>query len=58
MANAVWNEEIHCECILGYRCSNCGGEALDIQEYPYKSKYCPHCGARMMNAEEMDEVEE
>ena len=37
---------------VGYICSNCRKRALDIEEEPYKSLYCPHCGAKMMNADE------
>lgn len=33
------------------KCSICNGEALDFNEYPYRSKYCPHCGAKMKGGE-------
>lgn len=32
---------------IDYRCSLCHGYALDINEYPYRTKFCPHCGADM-----------
>lgn len=33
-------------------CSVCGKNALEVQEWGFKSNYCPHCGARMENSEE------
>jgi hypothetical protein len=30
-----------------YYCSNCGNEALEEDEYPFLSHYCPFCGAEM-----------
>ena len=35
-----------------WQCSECGQYALEIQEWGYRSNYCPHCGARMENSEE------
>lgn len=32
---------------LTYECSICRGDALDVNEYPYQSNFCPHCGADM-----------
>ena len=32
---------------LTYECSICRGDALDVNEYPYPSNFCPHCGADM-----------
>ena len=36
----------------GHRCSECGGESLylcaDYIAYDELSKYCPHCGAKML----------
>ena len=32
---------------LDLRCSNCNAYALEKEDYPYKSKFCPHCGADM-----------
>lgn len=60
----VWNDVYgFAGYVVKYSCSNCGGDALDIQEYPFKSLYCPWCGAKMMNSELLkierkDEVEE
>lgn len=34
------------DVILNFVCDKCGG--LSKEDYPY----CPHCGARMMNADE------
>ena len=28
-------------------CSNCNGHALELNDYPYLSTYCPNCGAKM-----------
>ena len=51
----VWNDLVNrWGSHIGYWCSNCGEYALDIQEEPYRSQYCPHCGAKMMNAERKD----
>lgn len=33
---------------LSLICSNCKEEALDFNDYPYKSNYCPKCGAQMV----------
>ena len=30
-----------------YYCSNCGNNALQLEDYPYLSSYCPFCGAKM-----------
>lgn len=30
-----------------YYCSNCNRNALDQEDYPYLSAYCPFCGAEM-----------
>lgn len=30
-----------------YYCSNCGKTALEQEDYPYLSSYCPFCGAEM-----------
>lgn len=30
-----------------YYCSNCNNNALELEEYPYLSAYCPFCGAEM-----------
>ena len=30
-----------------YTCSNCGKLALEQDDYPYLSSYCPFCGAEM-----------
>ena len=30
-----------------YTCSNCHNPALEQEEYPYLSSYCPFCGAEM-----------
>lgn len=30
-----------------YTCSNCGNPALEQEDYPYLSSYCPFCGAEM-----------
>lgn len=30
-----------------YYCSNCHKAALEQEEYPYLSSYCPFCGAEM-----------
>ena len=35
----------------GYECSNCKGDALKRLS-PILSKFCPHCGKRMINSEE------
>ena len=35
-----------------YYCSNCGNEALELNDYPYLSAYCPFCGAEMRGKEE------
>lgn len=37
-----------------YICSECGKDALEIQEWGYKSNYCPHCGAKMENSDETE----
>ena len=29
------------------KCSICNKLALDYNDYPYKSNFCPHCGAQM-----------
>ena len=36
-----------CHSFLGYRCSVCNIEALELNDYSYKSNFCPHCGADM-----------
>ena len=30
-----------------YICSNCNKSALELDDYPYLSGYCPFCGAEM-----------
>ena len=30
-----------------YYCSNCGNNALQLEDYPCLSAYCPFCGAEM-----------
>lgn len=30
-----------------YYCSNCNKSALELEDYPYLSAYCPFCGAKM-----------
>ena len=46
-----WIEDKHCDrhCI----CSNCGGSSgtqFDgVQPIPRKTKFCPNCGAKMLN---------
>lgn len=37
------------------KCSLCNGEALDFNDYPYRSKFCPHCGAKMKGGEAVAE---
>ena len=43
---------------LTYECSICRGDALDVNEYPYKSNFCPHCGAdmRVSNTNGVDNI--
>ena len=36
-----------CHSLLGYQCSICFDYALEINEYPIRTKFCPHCGAQM-----------
>ncbi len=31
----------------GYNCSICNNRALELEDYPYLSRYCPFCGAEM-----------
>lgn len=45
---AMWREDE--ECDGNYICSSCGAEATDYGSY--RSRYCPHCGYRMVNSEE------
>ena len=36
------------ECYpLSLKCSICKEEALDFNDYPYESNFCPNCGAKM-----------
>ena len=37
---------------LTYECSICRGDALDVNDYPYQSNFCPHCGADMREGED------
>lgn len=30
-----------------YYCSNCNKSAAELEDYPFLSNYCPHCGAYM-----------
>ena len=36
-----------CHSFLGCHCSLCNADALEKNEYPYYSKFCPNCGAYM-----------
>lgn len=31
----------------GYQCNRCGDHALEIDGVEIRSKFCPHCGAKM-----------
>lgn len=33
--------------IVGYICSNCGGEAIEYVDDYFLPDYCPNCGAKM-----------
>lgn len=33
--------------IVGYMCSNCGGEAIEYVDDYFLPDYCPNCGAKM-----------
>lgn len=33
--------------IVGYICSNCGGEAIEYADDYFLPDYCPNCGAKM-----------
>lgn len=33
--------------IVGYICSNCGGEAIEYVDDYFLPAYCPNCGAKM-----------
>lgn len=33
--------------IMGYICSNCGGEAIEYVDDYFLADYCPNCGAKM-----------
>lgn len=41
-----------CHSFLGYHCSVCNTEALDLNDYSFKSNYCPNCGAKMKVGED------
>lgn len=44
---AAWTEE--------NTCSHCGEEACaGYDEEPWRTRYCPHCGAKMKNPEEYE----
>ena len=36
-----------CHSFLGCHCSICNTDALELNDYPYYSKFCPNCGAYM-----------
>ena len=40
-----------CHSFLGYKCSICNTDALDSNDYSYKSNFCPFCGAQMRKDE-------
>ena len=40
--HGIWKYKDHV-----YVCSNCNSDALELEEYPYTSAYCPFCGAEM-----------
>ena len=53
---AFWEEsiEIHAWGKLVFtRCSHCKKAPLDYEEQPVLSPYCPWCGRKMTNAEEV-----
>ena len=33
--------------LLGYYCSLCFAHALDLNDYPVRTNFCPNCGAKM-----------
>lgn len=45
---AMWEEDE--ECDGNFICSSCGKEATDYGSH--RTRYCPHCGYRMVNSEE------
>lgn len=45
--------------ITGYKCSECGKTKQEpiLSMYAEKTKYCPHCGCRMVEPQERSDKE-